>query len=312
MGSPVMKADNLNFSEDSINEIRKKVFGIWWNVFAFYKLYGDQTQPLALPTRITHVMDCWIASRITHLIQEVTKFMDEYDVVNASRVLMAFVDECSTWYLRESRDRLRDKSTNKEASQVFGYVMMTLAKLFAPIAPFFSEIIYQHMDQAKAKSIHLEDWPVADEKYLNDALEQEMSLVRQVAEKAHAVRKELKIKVRQPLASVTVVAPGKAADALSILRQEINVEEVTWAYKKDEQLTVQLDTAITEELKAKGEMREVMRVIQDLRKEANVAFDTLVDVELPSWPKEFEEEIKKKTLVKNLLKGESKKILSSN
>lgn len=99
---------------------------------------------------------------------------------------------------------------------------------------------------------------------------------------------------------------------MSILRQEINVEEVTWAYKKDEQLTVQLDTAITEELKAKGEMREVMRVIQDLRKEANVAFDTLVDVELPSWPKEFEEEIKKKTLVKNLLKGESKKILSSN
>ncbi|MEK7458747.1 MAG: isoleucine--tRNA ligase, partial [Patescibacteria group bacterium] len=310
MSSVVMKADNSNFDETALNEIRKKVFGIWWNVFAFYKLYGNQTKPLILPVKILHVMDRWIASRTMHVIQEVTSFMDAYDVVNTCRVLMAFIDELSTWYLRESRDRLRDKTNNGEASQVFGWVLYTTAKLFAPITPFFSELLYQHFDQVKVDSIHLEDWPVADKKYIDDGLETEMVLIRQVAEKAHAIRKEKKIKVRQPLATVTVVAPGKVLDGLSILRQEINVEEVVWAYKKDAELSVRLDITITDDLKAKGEMREVMRTIQDLRKEANVAFDALVDVQLPSWPKQFEEEIKKKTLVKNLYKGTEVNLLS--
>ena len=163
----------------------------------------------------------------------------------------------TTWYLRESRDRLRDKTNNGEASQVFGWVLYTTAKLFAPITPFFSELLYQHFDQVKVDSIHLEDWPVADKKYIDDGLETEMVLIRQVAEKAHAIRKEKKIKVRQPLATVTVVAPGKVLDGLSVLRQEINVEEVIWAYKKDADLSVSLDTTITDNLKKVVRMRTI-------------------------------------------------------
>ena len=326
MSSTVMKADNVNFSEDGVNEIRKKVFGIWWNVFSFYKLYANQTKPLELPKKITHVMDVWIVSRATRLIQEVTAYMDAYDVVNASRVLMTFVDELSTWYLRESRDRLRDKTTNSEASQVFGWVLLTLAKLFAPITPFFPELLYQHLEKVKGESIHLEDWPVADEKYFNGELEKEMNEVRFVAEKAHAVRKEKKIKTRQPLARAVVIAYAPIRKELErILEQEINVEEVRWlvghtlneqtpkirtvVLKEYTEPEVTLETDLTDDLRAKGEMREVMRVIQDLRKEANVAFDAYVDVELPSWPKQFEDEIKKKTLVKNFAKGSIPKIV---
>ncbi|KKT97591.1 MAG: Isoleucine-tRNA ligase [Microgenomates group bacterium GW2011_GWA1_46_15] len=308
--STVMKADNVNFSEDGVNEIRKKVFGIWWNVFSFYKLYADQTKPLELPKKITHVMDVWIVSRITRLIQEVTAYMDAYDVVNTSRVLMTFVDELSTWYLRESRDRLRDKATNGEASQVFGWVLLTLAKLFAPITPFFPELLYQHLGQIKGESIHLEDWPVAEPTYIHDQLEQMMKLVREVVEKVHAARKEQHIKVRQPLARVIVTASAQPMDnVLDILKQEINVEEVVWTEKAESELTVTLDTTLTDNLKAKGEMREVMRVIQDLRKESNVGFDAYVNVQLPSWPKQFEDEIKKKTLVKNLTAGDVPKIV---
>ena len=98
-------------------------------------------------------------------------------------------------------------------------------------------------------------------------------------------------------------------ESLEILKQEINVEQVNWQITNNAELSVILDTTITDDLRARGEMREVIRVIQDLRKEANVAFDARVDVQLPSWPKQFEEEIKKKTLVKVLVRGAQPKIV---
>ncbi|HZZ98581.1 MAG TPA: isoleucine--tRNA ligase, partial [Candidatus Saccharimonadia bacterium] len=120
MSSPVMKADNLNFSEKSVDEIRKKVFGIWWNVFAFYKLYADQTLPVVFPAKLENVLDRWVVSKLERLTRDVTEAMDAYDVVLGSRLMMEFVADLSTWYLRESRERLRDQASNKEVSQVFG------------------------------------------------------------------------------------------------------------------------------------------------------------------------------------------------
>ena len=245
--------------------------------------------------KISHVMDRWIASRATRLIQEVTAYMDAYDVVNASRVLMAFVDELSTWYLRESRDRLRDKTTNGEASQVFGWVLLTLAKLFSPITPFFPELLYQHLEQVKGESIHLEDWPVADDQYLNDELEKEMGIIRQSAIEIHAERKAKQIKVRQPLsfASLATTSVVPNSELQKILSIETNIDRFEWKVLQNTQkLLLNLNTDITiGDLRARGEMREVMRVIQDLRKEANVAFDAYVNVQLPSWPKQFEDMI---------------------
>ncbi len=312
MSSTVMKADNLNFSEDAVNEMRKKVFGIWWNVFAFYKLYADQSVSASLPAKITHVMDQWMVSRMNRLVRDVTQFMDAYDVVNASRVLIGFVDEMSTWYLRESRERLRDKSSNQEASKVFGWMLLTLAKLFAPIAPFFPELIYQHMEQAKFESVHLEQWPVADIELINDELESQMEIIKKGAEEILSERKSKNIRVRQPLSSASLATTSviPSDQLIDILRQETNVDTFKWVKDVDaNKYLIDLDINLTPDLLARGEMREVMRTIQDLRKEAGVAFDQLVTVQLPDWPKQFEDEIKKKTLVKELTRGEEKKLI---
>ncbi len=243
------------------------------------------------------------------LIREVTKAMDSYDVVLASRMLMEFVADLSTWYLRESRERLKNKESNAQVSQVFGAVLKNLSLLFAPIVPFFSEVTYQNLMETPKESVHLEDWPVCEQSYIDDTLEKHMALIREVCEKTHAIRKEHAIKVRQPLSRVSIVASEVPDEKLfEVLKQEINVENIEWD-KGSDVTVVELDTTVTEELKKKGEMREVMRIIQDLRKAASVPFDSLVSVQLVSWPKEYEQDIKKKTLVKELVKGPEAKLI---
>ena len=306
MSSVVMKGDNLNFSEREVSELRKKVFVIWWNVFSFYKNFvqveGDITQ---LPKNIEHVMDEWILSRLSSVVESVTTSMDGYDVVKASRTLIDFVNELSTWYLRQSRDRLKETS---QAGQIFGYVLYTLAQLFAPITPFFSEVMYQNLIDGQS-SVHLCEWPIANKKLQNAALEKEMMLIREVAEKAHAQRREANIKVRQPLTKISVHSPEVQPNQklLDVLLKEINVKNVEW--QTAESLSVELDLNITPELKDEGEAREVIRTIQQLRKEAGVDIHATVNVQLPGWPVNLEAQIKAKTKVGDLRKGSEPKIV---
>lgn len=306
MSSTVMKSENLNFSEKEVSDIRKKVFVIWWNVLSFYTQFVKQGQvnPDQLP-EATDVMDRWILSRLHSLVQEVTSHMDGYNVVKASRVLMDFVDELSTWYLRRSRDRLR--SDDKTSGEVFGYVLVTLAKLFAPITPFFPEIVWHNLVDEKT-SIHWSNWPELQQQLINLSLESDMTEIRKVVEKAHAIRKEEGLKVRQPLARVIVTSQldKPADDLLQVLMDEINVKDVYW--QEGEEFDVKLDTMLTPELKQEGEAREIMRTIQNLRKQAKLNPSDQVVVELPSWPKEWEEEIKAKTNVTDLKQGETARI----
>ena len=181
MGSPLMKAKNLDFSERGVEEIKKRVFNIWWNVFAFYKIYAPEPVNTTLPKvdEIEHVMDRWIVSKLSNLTKNVTTSMDKYDVVTASRAIMAFVDELSTKYLRESRDRLRNKKNNTQSIQIFGAVLKKLSLLASPIVPFFTEVIYQNLLKNPLESIHLEDWPTANERCINEKLEEEVVLMTQ-------------------------------------------------------------------------------------------------------------------------------------
>ena len=239
-------------------------------------------------------MDRWIMSRLAHVTKEVTEYMDAYNVVKASRTLMSFVDEVSTWYLRRSRDRLR---TNQESVKVFGIVLVRLAQLFAPFTPFFSEWLYQHL-VTEDESIHHTDWPTADESAMDAELEESMEAVRKVVAETHAQRREAGIKVRQPLPMVTafVQLPKPADDVLQVLLDEVNVKDITWNHST-ESLTVKLETELTDQLKAEGEARELMRSIQRLRKKANLSFDTAAVVTAPEWPTNWQSEIEEKTNV---------------
>lgn len=305
MSSTVMKGENLNFSERDVSEIRKKVFLIWWNMFTFYKMYaGDHQISVDTTPQPEDLMDQWVMSRVHTVIKEVTDQMNHYNVVKASRTLMEFVDELSTWYLRRSRDRLRDGNTL--ALDIFAYVLRTLAQLFAPFTPFFSEVMWHNMIDEN-ESIHLTSWPESHTTLINQELEYAMSKAREIAQEAHAKRSEHKIPVRQPLQSMKVTTLElKTQYVEEILKEEVNVKNIEWDLATENSFIVELNTLVTPELKAEGDARNVIRTIQQMRKDAGLQPGQKVAIQLPDWPESWEAEIKKKTSVTQLVKGEKK------
>jgi len=314
MSSVVMKADNLNFSEKEVDELRKKVFVIWWNIFSFYHTFAEHNHDVTqTPKKVNNVLDQWLLSRLQTLVNDVTKAMDKYDVVRASRFLIEFVNEFSTWYLRQSRERLKDETQvtqRAETSHVFGHALYILSQLFAPLTPFFTEVIYHNLVDEK-KSVHLTQWPTSQKKLRDEELEKEMDVARKIVELGHAERRTQNLKVRQPLAKITVhFHPLKHQKELGeLVAAELNVKHVQWKESKDTEPKIALDTTITDELKAEGEARDLMRQIQDLRKKKQVKIDEWVSVQLPSWPEEWEEQIKQKTKVEKLVQGPSVELL---
>lgn len=302
--STVLKAEDLNFSERAVSDLRRKVFVIWWNILSFYQTYTDRAvELLKVPTTPSHVLDRWLVARLAELVREVTENLNAYDLVKSSRVLIDFISDLSNWYLRLSRERLKN---NPEASQVLGHTLYTLAQLYAPFAPFFSETIHHTLVNDQT-SIHHTDWPEITNYrlLLDEALIKQMVLVKKVTEMTHALRKAQGVKLRQPLSRLTVVGPAleQFNELQELLTNELNVKTVTWRVKTGD-LTVQLDFNLTPELEAEGEARELMRAIQSLRKEAQLTADQIVTVEAPTWPTDWQAAIEEKTKTK-LAKGES-------
>jgi isoleucyl-tRNA synthetase len=311
MSSTVMKSENLNFSEKEVADIRRKVFVIWWNVTSFYQTFAKQSEPTK-PTKPTHILDQWVLSRLETLIQETTQYLEQYDLVRASRKLMGFIDELSNWYLRLSRERIK-ADDNQQVSQVFGYVLYTLAQLYAPFAPFFAELIHHNLVDENS-SIHLTDWPAFDQQLQNSQLEATMELVRNAVELGRAFRSQEQIKLRQPLQSATIsVAKDQLPQAIELyeelIKQELNVKQVVWdEVDEGQDLSVVLALQLTDELKQEGEAREIMRTIQNLRRQAGLKVGEQAKAQLPDWPVNWQEEIENKTDT-TLVKGDEEKIL---
>ena len=310
MSSPAVKAETLNFVEKDVANLRRRVFLIWWNVLAFYKTFADQEVgfwDLDSTEKPKNMMDRWILSRLQTLNTELQEALDAFDVMKASRLLAPFVDEFSTWYLRLSRERLKAED-NKEVSQVFATVIYTLAQLFAPIVPFFAELVHHNMIDENS-SIHLTDFPEVNKDLLDKDLEAEMTVIRQVVEQGHAKRKEAGIPVRQPLATVKVTGfdtPQDQAATFKILQKELNVKAVEW--QVDGENNVNYDFELTSELKAEGEARSLIREIQKMRREAKLDMNQVVDLGLTEWPEAFKEEIESKTKTR-IVKAETNSLL---
>jgi isoleucyl-tRNA synthetase len=308
MNSPVVRAENLNFSEKGVDEIRRKVLNIIWNVFSFYKLYDQGNSTYGFPEKAVHVLDVWLISKIETLIKEYTKAMDSYDVVNATRLLMEFTDIFSTWWLRQSRDRIKNAGSNDEVLVVFRTALLRWSLVAAPIIPFVSELMYQNLTGMTKESIHLEYLPTPNEKLIDQKLESDMVFARQIVEKVHAQRKEKGFNLRQPLSKFTATGPDVSLSTAlqDLICQETNVKSME--FLPGEELVVMLDTHITDELKIEGESRELIRKIQDARKASGTDVDEWVEVILPTWPKAFESEIMSKVKATKLIRGEGIKI----
>ena len=273
MSSPLMKGEDANFSEKLVQEISSKFVGRLFNVVSFYELYRDkELESDNLPSS-ANVLDQWILSRLNQVIEEMTKWMNAYEMALAIAPLDKFIDDLSTWYLRRSRDRIKDG--DKDAKQTMYFVLKNLVKVMAPFAPFCAESEWQKLRKENdPESVHLTEWPKTSENnnetnVLSNMQVSEMNTIRGIVREVLDLRQKANIKVRQPLGSITLrnkseINSSLLLDYVAILQDELNVKDVFFDEKQNEHVV--LDTNITPELKQEGDYRELVRGIQDMRK----------------------------------------------
>ncbi len=267
VGSPLMRAEDARFSEKSVQEIYKKNILRIKNVDSFYNLYKDGTEA---SSDSGNILDRWIIARLNTLNSEITEGLDNNELDLAIKPLAPFIDDLSTWYLRRSRTRF--KGTGKEKTEALSttrYVLCELSKLIAPFTPFLAEELYLNStDRTEKESVHLEDWPVKKEEL--PLLLAEMAKVREVVSLGLELRSSSGIKVRQPLQKLTADSEKFSIlvdreNLVELIRDEINVKEIIFAKLEAGPI---LDTNITPQLEEEGNVREVIRLIQELRKTA--------------------------------------------
>lgn len=223
---------NKRFSANLVAQAKSKLIDTWQNVYTFYALYAkiDQFDPQQHSKGKQTLLDKWILSRQQTVVNQVNRYLDEYEFTLAAKVLAEFVDQVSNWYIRRSRDRFWSEGmedTKLSAYHTLREVLLTTSKLLAPFIPFITEDIHVKLT---GSSVHLADFPNYNEAGIDDQLEQEMEGVLQVVELARHARNLSKIKTKQPLSSLTVIGDKEAMQSLSkyewIIKDEINVKHV--------------------------------------------------------------------------------------
>jgi isoleucyl-tRNA synthetase len=305
-------ADNLLFGYKGADETRRKFHILLWNVYNFFVTYAnvDGWSPSKNSVKRNTILDQWIVSKLNGLITLVTKSLEQYDAATAANAIEAFVTDLSQWYVRRSRERVGpsvlDKKTKEEFYQTTYDVLVTLCKILAPFVPYMADEIYVNL--TGEESVHLSSWPQDSSALVDEALEKEMTAARLIVELAHAKRKEQKLKVRQPLATLETLSPVRISKpVLQLIADEVNVKNVTNTKSADTAVT--LDMTITDTLRREGEARELAHKIQMLRKEKGCTIDEQITVTLPrgfeQLPKHLLEYIQAKTLAKELTWGET-------
>lgn len=270
LSSPVVRAENLNFSEAGVDEVAKKVMGRLTNVVTFYQMYAAQV-PVQQQASM-NVLDRWIVARTNELVQQVTLAMDAYELDRASRPLFDFIDDVSTWYLRRSRERIKDGGDDAQAAlATLREVLQTYTKVAAPFTPFIADWVWR--ETGGENSVHLQAWPDVAEPD-RDVL-QTMAQARVAVSAALETRANAGIKVRQPLAVLRVKTelPQELRD---VVADEVNVKEVVVDTGIANE--VALDTELTPELIREGQVRELIRSIQAARKDAGLSVHDRVQV----------------------------------
>jgi isoleucine--tRNA ligase len=235
--------DNLKFDPEGVDECRRKFFGTLYNTYSFFALYANVDNYNA-PTEGTlsvlsddaTEIDRWIISKLNSLIKKVTTELQNFDPTRAGRLIDSFVnDDLSNWYVRLNRKRFwgKEMSGNKRSAYDALYTcLMTVAKLLAPFAPFYSDQLYHDLG-GKKESVHLDKWPVANEANIDNDLEARMDMAQRITSMVLALRRKVNIKVRQPLAQIMIPAIDNTqrqhiTAMADLIKHEVNVKELNF------------------------------------------------------------------------------------
>ena len=263
----------LKFDETGLKEIYSKYISTFKNAYSFFEMYAnaDNIDPRTydVPVSKRELIDKWLLSKLNKLIKNVTSAYEEYDLNKVTRLIVPFLnDDLSNWYIRSNRRRFWDSelTESKKAVYLTTYeVLVALCKLCAPITPFLTEEIYQKL--TGEESIHLADFPKYNEKLINEKIEEQMDLVRDICSLGRFAREEVNIKVRQPISHL--ILPKKdekiIGNLISIIQEELNVKEII--FKED--MSDYLDYIVKPNFKILGKtlgpkIKELQEVLSNL------------------------------------------------
>jgi isoleucyl-tRNA synthetase len=296
MSSPVVKGESINFKDEDLEGVYKKLIVRLENVVSLYLM---NTETGITPSNTsTSVLDVWIMSRLHEVLRDATQGLDMYKIDEAFRPFDLFIDDLSVWYTRRSRERLKGDlggPDKLQALETLTYVLQTFAKVIAPVMPFIAERVYKETVGSK-ESVHLESWPEVGS--IDQGVITSMVETRKLVSESLMKRTESKIPVRQPLAKLTI--PTELSNEyLEIIKSEVNVKEIIRGE------STSLDTVITDELRAEGDVRNLMRAIQDARKEKGLSpKDIVILVTNYPIPGSLQSELMKTCNVQRIVPGE--------
>jgi len=332
----VPMGSSIRFEESAIAEISRRLLMTLWNVYSFFVTYANIDNYVPDPKQVSPAeseLDRWILSELNQLIKDVDTALENYDPRGGAWQITGFVDSLSNWYVRRSRRRFWKSENDADKLSAYNTLyqcLVTLAKLMAPFTPFLAEELYQNLVLAASpdapESVHLADFPVADESQIDQQLSADIQLAMRVASLGRAARAKAGIKVRQPVqTNVVGVTSEREKEILErvkpLVLEELNVKELKYdSFENVESLSKQgfvvvseattnsaIQVFIPENLKKEGMARELVHRLQTMRRSAGFEIaDHIVtyyqgDAYISQVMTEFADYIKQETLAEQLL-----------